>query len=186
MMKKALLAAALAAVTLGASAHPARYTHYHDGNRVVIGNTIAPTSKTTYETDNRGRRIQVVQTTTCTETRVNRNNNHIRCVEREVRETRTVVRNETRPDPVIADRVDRRVERDAQGRRMIVTTTDKCADARHNSRGQIVCMDWDRTVTREYVRRQPRSASLDLNGDGRTDAWERLLYQGFRQALDDN
>lgn len=183
-MKKSLLAIALSIAAFGASAHVQPYTHYHTDRGVVIGNQIAPTVETTYETDNQGRRIRVVETTTCTDTRVNRNNNHLRCVEREVSTQRFVESRPSQRDPEIADRVDRRVERDAQGRRVIITTTDRCIEATRNRNGDPICLAWDRDVTRDYVRRQPRSNSMDLDGNGRTDAWERLLYQGFRNTLD--
>lgn len=188
MLKQTILAVALAAVSFGASAHRLPTTHYHDGNRVVLGNTIAPVVETSYDTDRNGRRVRVVETTSCTDVRVDRKNNHMRCVEREVRTERFPEgRFNNGPDrrPDIEDRIDRRVERDNQGRRVIVTTVDKCVDTQYDGRrGAAYCADWDRTVTREIVRRNPRSQSLDLNGDGRTDGWERILYQSFRGSLD--
>lgn len=94
-MKKTLLAIALSIAAIGASAHVRPFTHYHTNDgRIVIGNQIAPTVQTTYEIDRQGRRVRVVETTSCTETRVNRNNNHLRCIEREVHTQRFV---ESRP-----------------------------------------------------------------------------------------
>jgi len=84
----------------------------------------------------------------------------------------------------VADQITRKIETDVRGRKWIVTTTKTCDDARFNSRGQAVCYDWDTHVTREQVRRQRRSASMDLDGDGRTNGWERILFQSFRRTLD--
>lgn len=188
-MKKTLLAVALAVASLGASAHYLPSTHYHDdAGRVVIGNQIKPEVKTTYETDARGRRIRVTETTTCTEVRVNRRNNHLRCLEEETTTRRQVVYNAPAPmpAPVVEDRiVSRSIER-IDGRRYIVTVVDRCVAPRRDRDGDVYCGDWERRTERELVRRNPRSASLDLDGDGQTNGWERLLYQSFRNALDNN
>lgn len=186
-MKKSLLAIALAVASYGAAAHVKPYTHYHDANgRVVIGNQIKPEVVVTTETDNRGREIRVTTTTTCVDTRVNRRNNHLRCMEEETTvERRVVDRPRGNVTPVIEPRVQRYIERDSQGRRVIVTVTDTCTRPAYQN-GREVCYRWERDIDREIVRRVPRSSSLDLDGDGRTNAWERLLYQGFRDALDNN
>jgi len=78
-MLKTLLAVALSAVALSASADPRPYTHYHDDGRVVIGNEIQPKVFVTYEMDYEGRNIRVVNTKRCIDTRVNPHNNHLWC-----------------------------------------------------------------------------------------------------------
>jgi hypothetical protein len=87
------------------------------------------------------------------------------------------------PTPMIAPVVvDRHIERDNRGRRFIVTTTQTCVNARWNWEHRPVCLAWRTDVTRERVRRGRNR--FDLNGDGRTDPWERLLYRGFQDVLD--
>jgi hypothetical protein len=190
-MKKFLLAAALAVTALGASAHQSNRIHYHnDDGTVTFSRGFESKTETTYERDRYGRTIRVETTTSCGQTRVNPRNNHLRCLDEDVTvrryiESGPVAGGPNRPsiDPVVY----RSVERDQYGRRVIVTTTYTCSDARWNpSRTEALCFDWDQQVEREVVRRQPRSNSLDLNGDGRTDGWERLLFQSFREVLEDN
>lgn len=184
MMKKTLLALAVAVATLGtASAHPLRTTHYHDGNRVVIGNAIAPKVDVRYETDRLDRRVKVTTTVTCVDTRVNRRNNHLRCVEEDTEVTREIERPRNQPPASIEPRVQRHIERDADGRRYIVTITDTCTRPAWQN-GQEVCYRWERDIDRQPVRWNRDRNRLDLDGDGRTNPWEALLYQGFRDALE--
>lgn len=186
-MKKTLIAAALAVAAAGASAHVRPTTHYHaDDGTVVYGNTFRPEVKVTYETDRFGRRVKVTETTTCSDVRVNRRNNHIRCLEEETTTKRELDRVVTapRPMPTIAPVVHRAVERDAAGRRWIITTTFTCDRSGYDRSGDAVCYSWSRDVDRELVRRAPRSNSFDLDGDGRTEGWERILFNSFRDALD--
>lgn len=188
-MKNTILALALAVAAVGtASAHPQRYTHYHDTNgRVVIGNQILPKVVVTTEEDRFGRDVRVTTTTRCVDHRVNRRNNHINCREEETRVEREII---DRPrgnygNAVIEPRVQRFVERDNQGRRVIVTVTDTCTRTGYQ-RGEAVCYNWDRDIDRTVVRWNRDRNRLDLDGDGRSDAWERLLYQGFRDVLESN
>lgn len=184
-MKKLFLALTLATAAVGASAHPKPYTHYHDWNnngQVVIGNTFRPQVEVTTETDRYGREVRVTSTTTCVDSRRNRRNNHLRCLEEETTVERVLVER-PRQSPVIEPRVQRFIERDESGRRVIVTVTDTCVRPGYQ-RGEAVCYQWQRDIDREVVRRYPHDDSLDLNGDGRTDAWERLLFQKFREVLE--
>ena len=186
-MKKLLLTLALASATIAASAHQLRSTHYHDREtgRVVIGNTIAPKVVTTYETDRWNRRIRVVETTRCTDYRVNPRNRHLRCMEEDVTTERFIERRPDMDSPRIEPVIYRTVERDNQGRRVIVITTFNCVRSGYNYR-EPVCYEWRREEERQYVRRPRGDRGLDLNGDGRTEAWEQVLFQGFREILEDN
>jgi len=189
-MKKTLLALALAVATMGtASAHRLQSTHYHtDEGRVVMGNTIAPEVEVTYETDRWGRRIKVTETTTCVETRVNRRNRHLRCLEEETEVTRVVDRPAHQPAPTMEPRIQRFIERDNYGRHVLITVTDTCTRPSWQD-GRQVCYRWERDIDREYVQwdRMDRDrGNFDFNGDGRTDGWERLLYQSFRDVLENN
>ena len=190
-MKNSILALALSLVAFGASADPRPYAHYHDNGRVVIGNTISPEVRATTETDSRGRQVRVTTTTRCVDSNVNRRNNHLTCREEETRVEREVV---DRRGPnyggnygnaAVEPRVQRFVERDSQGRRVIVTVTDTCERAGYN-RGQAVCYAWDRTIDRDTVRWNRDRNRLDLDGDGQTNQWERALYNGFREVLESN
>lgn len=187
-MKKSILAIAIAVASVGASADVRPYTHFHEANgRVVIGNQIPPRVVVTTEEDRRGRDVRVTTTTRCVDHRVNRRNNHLQCREEETRVDREVIdrRGDYYGRHEIEPRVQRFIERDNNGRRVIVTITDTCTRAGYQ-RGEVVCYNWKRDVDRDYVRRQPRSNDFDLDGNGRTDAWERTLYQGFRDVLDNN
>lgn len=182
MMKKIILAIAIAATSLGASAHWSNRIHYHmDDGSVKYSQTIEPSVETTFDTGRNGRRVRIETTTTCEQTRLNRRNNHLRCLLEG-----KIVKRTFEPDQAsvtIAPIVERAIERDTYGRRVIVTTTYTCTDVRWNRR-EAVCLDWDTTVTREYVRRNNQN-DYDLNGDGRTDPWERLLFQSFKNVLED-
>lgn len=184
-MKKIVLSLVLAAASLTApfvaSAHWHTRVHYHSDDGVVYSNTIRPTVDVTFETDRNGRRVRVETTTRCVRDRLNSRNNHLRCLQERTSVRRLIV---DEAGPVIDPIIERRIIRDDRGRRIIVTTTRTCTDARWNRRHEPVCFNWRTTVTREVVRRAPRSRSLDLNGDGRTDPWERLLFRSFRNALD--
>lgn len=182
-MKKTLLALALAVATIGtASAHRAPSTHYHDDGRVVYANRIAPKVDVRTETDRLGRQVRVTTTTTCVDHRINRRNNHIRCVEEETRVDRDVI---SRPAPTIEPRIQRFVERDASGRRWIVTITDTCTRPAWQG-NQEVCYRWERDVDRRPVRWNRDRNRVDLDGNGESDAWERLLFQGFREILEND
>ena len=190
-MKSIFVAVAALTLSLGALAHPAGRVHYHnEDGTVVYSRTFEPKVETTYERDNRGRRIRVETTTRCVDSRINPRNRHLRCLDedttvRRVVEGGPVVGGPNRPD--IEPLVYRHIERDNQGRRVIVTTTYTCTDARWSpDRTQALCFSWHTDVDHDVVRRQPRSNSLDLNGDGRTDGWERLLFEGFREVLENN
>lgn len=190
-MKKFLLAAALTIVGLGASAHPANRVHYHnDDGTITVSRSFEPVTETSYERDAAGRSLRVETTTTCTDVRINPRNNHLRCRHEQV-EKRYFYDNRYNPPvqrPEVEPVVYRHVERDNRGRRIIVTTTYTCTDARWSpDRSQVLCFNWESEVTREVVRRRPRdNYNYDLNGDGRVDGWESLLYQGFRDLLDDD
>ena len=188
-MKKILLAVAAATVAFGAAAHPARSVHYHnDDGTITWSRTFEPKVETTYERDNQGRRVRVETTTRCVDTRVNPRNNHLRCLDEDTTVRRFVVDDPvvgTPGRPTVEPVVYRHIERDDRGRRVIVTTTYTCTDARWSpDRRQALCFNWNKDEDRDIVRREPRSSSMDLNGDGRTDAWERLLFEGFREVLE--
>lgn len=184
-MKKILLAAVLALATIGVSAHPASSVHHHDQGHVVYDNTIAPKVEVRFETDRWDRRIRVTETTRCTETRINQRNNHIRCIEEETETTRVIVDNpRPRSVPSIDPVIYRVIEVDSQGRRVIITTTYTCVRSGYDD-NKAVCYRWTRDESREYVRRPQGDRGFDLNGDGRTDPWERALFQGFSDALND-
>jgi hypothetical protein len=186
-MKKTILAITLALASMGASAHQRPTTHYHDDGRVVYGNYIAPKVEVTNERDRYGRDIRVTTTTSCVDQRVNRRNNHLRCREQETRVERQVIDRPHHPAmPNIEPHVQRFIERDHAGRRFIVTVTDTCERPGYNRRGEPVCYAWNRTIDRDYVRWNRHQRDLDLDGDGRTNAWEQLLYQGFREILENN
>jgi len=180
MMKQALTAVALAVAALGASAHPLPQAHQHVGDTVVMGTQVAPKVVTTYETNDDGQRIRVVTTTTCTDTRLS-SQNHVICTDTTTRVQRFI---DQRPPAKVADVVTRKIERDRYGRRWIVTTTKTCQEAKYDDNGKAVCTDWDTDTDRELVRRRRWSRSMDLDGDGVTNGWERLLYQTFRHTLD--
>jgi hypothetical protein len=181
-MKKTLLALALSVAALGAAAHPSNRVHYHNQNGVNYSRVIPPDVDVTFETDARGRRVRVETTTTCVQTRVNRRNNHLRCIDEDVTVRRTFVEDRPIIDPVVY----RHVERDNQGRRLIVITTYTCTDARWSpDRTTALCFNWDEHVEYEVVRRQPGSLSMDLDGNGRVEPWERLVFRAFREVLDD-
>ncbi len=203
-MKKSLLAIALTVAAFGASAHVRPYTHYHaDDGRVVIGNTIAPEVEVTTETNRNGREVRVTTTTTCTDTRINRRNHHLICVEEETSVQREIVRRRgpyntpnggyqgnqgnqwNNGNAVVVPRIQRYVEVDSQGNRVIVTVTDTCT--RSGFQGdEAVCYRWERDVDRQPVRWNRDRNNLDLDGDGKTNAWEQLLYQGFRNVIENN
>lgn len=184
-MKKLLIAVALLGA-FGAQAHPSNRVHYHnDDGTVTYSRSFRPVTETTYETDRFGRTVRVETTTTCTRVRINPRNNHLRCLDEETSVQRFVERDRPRAeiDPVVR----RHVERDPYGRRIIVTTTHTCTDVRwHYAQNEPRCYNWETSTTRELVRRRPRDNSLDLNGDGRTEGWERLLVDSFRDVLDGN
>lgn len=184
-MKKTLLALALSAVAFGASAHPRDRVHYHTDEGVIYSRAFQPDVRVHFERDQYGNRVRVVTTTRCVSTRVNLRNNHLRCMRYDTDVERTVVGGGNRPvvEPVIY----RSIERDENGRRWIVTTTYTCVDARWNpTRTAALCFDWESDVTREPVRRQPRSASMDLDGNGVVEPWERLVYRAFDEILDED
>lgn len=193
-MKKILLAVSLTLASIGAYAHPDSRIHYHNQDRsVVFARSFEPKVESTYERGANNRRVRVDTTTTCTNVRVNPRNNHLRCLNEETTVQRYYDRGNNRPDvrpvepPQIEPVIYRDVERDRNGRTTIVTTTYTCEDSRWSpDRSQALCFNWDRNITRETVKRQPHSQSLDLNGDGRVDQWERVIYQSFRDILDDN
>ena len=185
-MKKILFALAATVLSVSAFAHSSSRAHYHNGDGVIVfSRTFQPEVETTYERDDYGRRIRVETTTTCTDTRRGRNN-HLRCLDEDVTVTRTVEGAATSPNrPTIEPVIYRSIERAASGARVMVTTTYTCLDARLSpDQTQAICFRWDERIDREIIRRQPNDSSLDLNGDGRIDGWERLLFQSFREVLD--
>ena len=191
-MKKFLLTAALIIASTGVFAHPSSRVHFHnnDEGTITYASTLAPTVDNTYERDANGRRVRVETTTRCVDIRVNPRNNHLRCLDEDtsVRRFFDDTYYQQGPRAVVDPVVYRAVERDNQGRRIIVTTTYTCSDARWSpDRRQALCFYWEANVEREYVRRDRdgRGNRFDLNGDGRVDGWERLVYEGFREILED-
>lgn len=178
-MKKLLLAAVLAVTALGASAHWSNRVHYHnDDGSISFSTMFEPDVDVRYERDSRGRVWRVETTTTCTDTDIDRRN-HLYCLDEEV-----TVRRFRDAVPVIRPIVERHIERIGRNRIVIVTTTRTCIEPRWNRNRVAVCDRWRVDVTREVIRRDRRN-QFDLDDDGRTEPWERLLFRQFRSIIRD-
>lgn len=176
-MKKLAIAIAAALAAFGAQAHYSNRVHYHmDDGRVMYSNSIPDDVKVTFEGTG-AERDRVTTTVHCDRTRVNFRNNHLRCVR-----TSTSVTRADAPVLVVAPVVQRRVEVDSNGRRVIVTTTYTCTRPVARRDGSVACLRWTSSTTREVVRNR---RSVDLNGDGKSEAWERVLFNQFRRILAD-